>query len=116
MEFALRMMPGGAGGSVAACPVASGSRRLGWAVKLPETLVSTWYRPPSLTYESVTPCAVVIDADCPASSVADDPVEPELVSDELPVTIGTIVVPMMVSVGLRPLAGTPPVEWCWCSG
>ncbi len=83
-------MPGGAGGSVSACPAASGSRRFGWAVKLPETLVSTCVRPPSLTYESVTPWAVVIDADWPASSVPDAPVEPELASDELPVTIGTM--------------------------
>ena len=103
------MMPGGAGGSVAAWPAASGSSRLAWAVKLPETLVSTCSRPPSLTYERVTPCSVVIAAVWPASSVADAPVEPPLDSDELPVTIGTMVVPTMLSVGERPPLETPPV-------
>src|SRR5262245_30887628 len=107
MDFALRMIPGGAGGAVAGCPSASGSRRLGWAVKLPETPVSTCERPPSLAYESVTPWADVIDPDWPASSVPDAPVEPELASDELPVTAGTSVVPTMVVTAPMPDDGTP---------
>jgi hypothetical protein len=49
----------------------------------------------------------VIVAVWPASSVPDDPVEPEFAIDELPVMAGISVVPTMLVTELMPPDGVP---------